>query len=350
MRLDRILRDHGEARLERSEAALHVGVLAQHRPADHEHDVVRRKPLAQARAVGGKVTGEETVILREPGARAERLLPDRRNKPLCKLHERSPGVRVVRTCTGDDRRRRRACEQLGDLRDLGPDCRGAEDAVGRSRLRITRRRGPVVHRHDHDRRTAVRRRLVCGAGDRTRHVLRTDRLVDPDGILTGELVEAPGEKGLEREVAAILLADEHDERRAVHAGGRERRNGIAEPGSRMEERQRGLVAAEREARRHADHRGFVQTEHEAEVIRQSGEKRHLGRARIRKQRGEPVPAKNVERGVANRGAHQRGIVLRIIWQRSGGSVRAGNVGDAHDAVVVMICAAVPLTVNTSRFS
>jgi hypothetical protein len=31
-------------------------------------------------------------------------------------------------------------------------------------------------------------------------------------------------------------------------------------------------------------------------------------------------------------------------------VRAGNVGDAHDAVVVVICAAVPLTVNTSRFS
>ena len=40
----------------------------------------------------------------------------------------------------------------------------------------------------------------------------------------------------------------------------------------------------------------------------------------------------------------------MLEQRPGGSVRAGDAADVRDADVVVICAAAPLTVNTSRLS
>ena len=41
-------------------------------------------------------------------------------------------------------------------------------------------------------------------------------------------------------------------------------------------------------------------------------------------------------------------LAEVLEQTRGGSVRAGGVGDVGDADVVVICAAVPLTLNTSR--
>jgi malate dehydrogenase len=43
-------------------------------------------------------------------------------------------------------------------------------------------------------------------------------------------------------------------------------------------------------------------------------------------------------------------LAEVLEQRPGGSVRAGNVADVRDADIVVLCAAVPLTVNTSRLS
>lgn len=43
-------------------------------------------------------------------------------------------------------------------------------------------------------------------------------------------------------------------------------------------------------------------------------------------------------------------LAEVLEQTGGGSVRAGQVDDVHDADVVVICAAVPLTLNTSRLS
>jgi malate dehydrogenase len=43
-------------------------------------------------------------------------------------------------------------------------------------------------------------------------------------------------------------------------------------------------------------------------------------------------------------------LAEVMEQRPGGSVRAGNVDDLRDADVVVLCAAAPLTVNTSRLS
>jgi malate/lactate dehydrogenase len=43
-------------------------------------------------------------------------------------------------------------------------------------------------------------------------------------------------------------------------------------------------------------------------------------------------------------------LAEVLEQRPGGSVRAGTVADVREADVVVICAAAPLTVNTSRLS
>jgi malate/lactate dehydrogenase len=43
-------------------------------------------------------------------------------------------------------------------------------------------------------------------------------------------------------------------------------------------------------------------------------------------------------------------LAEVLEQTGGGSVRAGQVDDVRDADVVVICAAVPLTLNTSRLS
>ena len=75
--------------------------------------------------------------------------------------------------------------------------------------------------------------------DRAGDVLRTNGLLDPDRILAAEPAELAGEEWLEREVAAILLADEDDERRPVDARGCERAHRIAQARGGVEEGEAG---------------------------------------------------------------------------------------------------------------
>ena len=118
--LGRVLADHRDARPRLDERARDERVLAEHRRADDdEHDVVRRERLAQARPVGRQVAGEERVVLREPGARAERLLPDRAREPLGQSDERASRSRgrrrrLRRRASGLLRRRRRGSASCRD--------------------------------------------------------------------------------------------------------------------------------------------------------------------------------------------------------------------------------------------
>ena len=105
--------------------------------------------------------------------------------------------------------------------------------------------------------------------DRARHVLGTHRLVDPHGVLAREPAQPAREERLGGEVAPVLLADDDHERRAVDARGGERADGVAEPGRRVQDHERGLAAADRPAGRHAHDRALVQREHEAEVAGRS---------------------------------------------------------------------------------
>ena len=115
----------------------------------------------------------------------------------------------------------------------------------------------------------MRRRLVRGTRDGP-HVLR-DGAGRPDGVVARELVNRSGEKRLEREMAAVLLADDHDDRCAVHAGGRDRGNGVAETRRRVQQRERGPVPADRPPVAMPTTEALVEREHELQVVRQAGE-------------------------------------------------------------------------------
>jgi hypothetical protein len=56
---------------------------------------------------------------------------------------------------------------------------------------------------------------VVGALDRGGHVLGTGGLLDADRVVAGQAGQPPGEKRLEGEVSAVLLADDDDQRPAV---------------------------------------------------------------------------------------------------------------------------------------
>ena len=124
-----------------------------------------------------------------------------------------------------------------------------------------------------------RARLVPRARERARHVLRRAPAGRPTPGSPRRGRQPPGEERLLREVAAVLLADQHHQRRAVHARGRQRRDGVAEPRRGVQEHERRLAAADRVPGGHADHRPLVQGQHELEVVGQPAQERDLGGAR-----------------------------------------------------------------------
>ena len=124
-------------------------------------------------AVGRQVAGEQRVILREPGARAERLLPDRAREPLGQRDERLPGLGVV-GARPDDERRARA------RRRRAP------------RARRRRRRRRPRRAHDAARRGALVR--LAGLGEPSRPSARS-RAPGPlagDGLVARARAIAPG--------------------------------------------------------------------------------------------------------------------------------------------------------------
>ena len=294
--------DDGDPRARLGEPSRRVRRLPEHGRADDQQRVERRKRLAQARPVGGEKAGEQRMILREAGPRAERLLEDRHDEALRQLDERRPGLRVVGAGSDHERRRLEDGQELGERVDCGRIDGGrtqhatrgcvfrASSSAGASQSSI----GTITSAGPRRGRSGVVRAL-----DRAGHLLRADGLLDGDRVLAGEPVEPAGEERLEDEVPPILLPDEDDERRLVHARRRQRPDRVAETRRRVHDRQRRLAAADRKPGRHRDDRPLVQREHERQVVRQARQKRNLGRARVREERRQPAPTEDVERGIAN---------------------------------------------------
>ena len=74
--------------------------------------------------------------------------------------------------------------QLSDVRRLYR--RGREQRQRRCDYGVIRLLAPVVHGHDHERRTARSDRLVARASHRSRHALSADRLMDGDQVVAGQ--------------------------------------------------------------------------------------------------------------------------------------------------------------------
>ena len=301
--LVRVVADDRDPRARLRQASRRVRRLAEDRRADDEQRVERRELLAQSRPVGRKDAAEEPMVLREAGTCSERLLEDGRPEPLGQADQRRPALGAVGARADHKRRRAGVCEEGNELvhrRRVGAG--RPADLRGCGVLALLVGSGvPVVHGDDHDCRPTVGLRLVRSAEDRAGDVLGPARAgrPRPDTPRRGPL-ELPGEEGFQRQVPPVLLADEHDERGPIHAGGRESADGVPEPRGRVEEGEGGLLPCERPARGEADNGPFVQCKHEAEVLREGGEERDLGRAGVPEDRRQPALAEDVERRVTYR--------------------------------------------------
>ena len=121
----------------------------------------------------------------------------------------------------------------------------------------------------------MRERGVVGADDSARHVLGTHGLLGEDWVLARQPVQLAGQERVECEVAAVLLADEDHERRAIQPRGGDRRDRVAEPGVLCSSASAGL-RAQRVTDRHRHDRALVQREHEAQVVWKPGQEGNFG--------------------------------------------------------------------------
>ena len=165
---------------------------------------------------------------------------------------------------------------------------------------------------------------------------RASGQMPPHGILARQALElAPGQKRLERDLAAVLLADDDHKRGAAVARVGDRVDRVAETGGRVQIDERGLAAGKCVAGRHPDHGSFVQAEHEPDVGRQIGQKRDLGRAGIAEDRRQSVAAHDIEGGIAH---GQPGHRPAAAVGGHGGGRRPGDLGHSSVTRRILLCA------------
>ncbi len=185
---------------------------------------------SRSRGARRQVPGEQRMVLREAGAAAERLLPHGAAEVLGQRDQGRPALLAVGARADHDRRPRRAprAARRAPRRRPGRPPRSASAICGRSsraaRPRARTSRPSARSRSPGPRPVAASwwaRTIAPGTScaragwSSTRGSRRPAR-------------EPAGQERLERQVAAVLLADEHHQRRAVGARGGERGDRVAE--------------------------------------------------------------------------------------------------------------------------
>ena len=262
---------------------------------------MRCERLAEACAVGGQMPGEERVVLREAGAGAEGLLPDGAAQPLGQPDERGQAAGVVDTGSDDERRALGAADQPRELATAPPsaDC-GRTTRRGAARSPVGCLGGPVVHRHDHERRLRAPW-PPRGTPARSRRAHPAARPGSP----THTGYSPPSPRSLPARNGSAARCRRSCWPTTTTSGARLARavasapTALPRPAVVWRTARAGRAGAERPAGGHADDRALVQAEHEAELVGEIREERDLGRPRIREQRGEAVLAEDVEGRVAD---------------------------------------------------
>ena len=195
-------------------------------------------------------------------------------------------------------------EPLGEARSVG---RSAEARRGGGRRgRTAHLLVENVHRQRQEHRPGRRgARDGEGAPQRLADVLAAPHLLRPFGHRRGERDEIAREPRLGHQMARVLLPRGDDERRLARLRGDQHAHGIAEPAHRMQVDEARAPRGQRPAVRHADRRRLLQAEHVGDVggVDERVHQRHLGRAGIAEDVGDPLVAKDVEQNVAGASGH-----------------------------------------------
>ena len=192
-----VLGDHDDAGAWRDERAFGPQVLPEGGAAGHQHEVVGGERGAEAVTVCREIAGEA----RQPWSKPARAAcasdqtgePSRSARRARADHPSEVSVPEPTTRAGRSAPSTRAAIRATAGR-VGP-CAGGERLGRRQGDGVVCGLGPVAHRDDDDRRPAVHRGVVEGAGDDGRQVLGTRRLTGGDGVVTGQAVQLPARNG-----------------------------------------------------------------------------------------------------------------------------------------------------------
>ena len=209
----------------------------------------RPAPRAPRRAPAGRWPANSGWSCGKPARAAERLLPDRAAELLRQLHQRRPrvgesapapttsaGERASSTIPASSATASGAAARPPSTRTGAAGSRSDSAGSSQSSIGTITSAGP-----------RAQARLVPRPRHRRRHVLRARRLLDRHRVVPGQPLQPPGEERLVRQVAAVLLAHDHHQRRAIHPRRGQRGHRVAEPGRGVHEHEGGLAAADRVA-------------------------------------------------------------------------------------------------------
>ena len=304
VRLLRVLRDEREPSSSPcDERALVVRVLADRAGADDEHGVVaaRASSRRRARRAGSSPANSGWSCGKPawaPNGSWKTGQPSRSASAISAVHRRrrpAPATIAGRS-RAVEHRRQRLDRAPGRRRGERSRRCGAEDLV-----RLRRGRRPVVHRHDHERRAAVRERGVVGADDRARHVLGARRLLVEDRVLPREPVAAcrPGtgpSARWRRSCWPTTTTSGARFSRAVAIAA----TALPSPGVLCRSASAGRPEPSAWPIAIDTTEPSCSASTKRQVVGQAGQERDLGRARVGEDRRQLEPPQDVERGVAHR--------------------------------------------------
>ena len=141
-----------EGRPLREVGAGDVWVVAEHRRAEHEHEIVSRQRLGDPAGAGGEKPLVERVVLRKARQPRQRCRPDGGTGALGQGHDRVQGARALHVAADDQGGSLRRGEPARDLPcSLGGEFRRDGDAAGANdvdvgELGVVQLDGHVVHR------------------------------------------------------------------------------------------------------------------------------------------------------------------------------------------------------------
>ena len=152
-----------------------------------------------------------------------------------------------------------------------------------------------------------------GAPQRLADVVAAAHLLRPFGDRGGERDKVAREPRLGHQVAGVLLARGDDERRLARLRGDQHAHRVAEAAHGVQVDERGAARRQRPAVGHRHRRRLLQAEDVGDVggVDQRIHQRHLGRAGIAEDVGDPFVAKDVEQNVAGASGHERLLFPRL---------------------------------------
>jgi hypothetical protein len=285
-----------------------VLVVAEHRRAEHEHEVVPGERVRNRRDAGRQHPAEEPVAVgegqpvrrrRHPGRQAEVLrqgdgaVEQPGGVDVTTEHQRGvAGLRhLVRQLLQLGFRRRRAALDL------------AVERRGGVRIQL---HGPVVVGHRQVARPPVQLGFEHGLRERPRDVFGAARLARPGGEGPHQLRGVDvGEHRLQPDGRAHLLAGGEHQGRARVDGVGQRTHRVARAGGGVQVDQHRAAGRLGVTVGHPDDGAFVQAEDVPEVAGQLGEERQLVGAGVAEDRGQATAVQELVGEPAN-GGHARG--------------------------------------------